>query len=104
MAIQKEIKDDVCSLQISGEMTIYEISELKNQLVAALEGGRMIHLNLSQVNEFDVSALQLLAMLRKEHQQGTIEFHLDEASESVKELLDLFSLSNWIEKEENTLS
>ena len=47
-------------LRLQGDVTISSAAELKNLLLAALARGRDIHIDLSCVTEFDVTALQLL--------------------------------------------
>jgi len=66
---------------VRGEMTVYTVRELRDQLVA----GSARELDLEGVTEFDSAGAQLLLALRAQ---------VTACSESVRELIDLYRLGD----------
>jgi len=50
---------------ISGNMTVYDASDLKQALLAHTVAGQPVELDLSQVHEIDTAGLQLLLLLQR---------------------------------------
>lgn len=76
MEIQLESGSDGERMALSGEMTIFSALQSKAQLLEASRGNKVLDVDLSQVSEFDVAGLQLLAMMRREAlaQGNTLRF------------------------------
>jgi len=53
-------------LDIKGEMTIYTAAEQKDHLLAYLNSGPELEINLSQVSELDTAGTQLLILAKQE--------------------------------------
>lgn len=51
----------VTTVMLSGPMTLYESSEVRDRLRSALEAGRPLHLDLETSGPWDLAGLQLLA-------------------------------------------
>ncbi len=82
-------------LRIEGEMTIYRAFELKQALLAELEGSAVVEVNLAGVTEIDTSGVQLLMMARKSAQTGQRELRLAALSPAVTEVLELLGLATY---------
>ncbi|CAK0780277.1 STAS domain-containing protein [Gammaproteobacteria bacterium] len=80
-------------LRVEGDLTIYEAVTLKTALMAALEEGPVLELDLSGVEEIDTAGLQLLLLLKKEAQIGGRSVRFLQHSLVVQEVIDLCDLS-----------
>jgi anti-sigma B factor antagonist len=89
-AIQHQNLDGACRIAVSGEMTIYSATEMKEKLLAAAAGSQHVDIDLADVSEFDSAGVQLLALLRK---TAGGAMRVVEAGASVRDLLDLYNLS-----------
>lgn len=79
-------------LAIGGELNIYRAAELKSELLAALERGTSIDIDLSGVAEVDTAGLQLLLVaLRTAAVRGKALRFLS-PSDAVLEALELVNL------------
>ncbi len=82
-------------LAVSGEMTIYTAGELKSQLLAPLEKGSSLEVDLAGVSEIDTAGLQLLALLKIEaaarDKKATFVGH----SQPVMDIIDLCGLDGF---------
>ncbi len=74
-------------LRIDGEMTIYRALEVKELLLAALDGAGSLALDLSGVTELDTAGVQLLLAAEK-----SVALHIAERSPAVSEALDVLGL------------
>jgi anti-sigma B factor antagonist len=82
------------TLDIKGEMTIYTAAEQKDQLLAFIESGHALEINLSQVSELDTAGLQLLILAKQEavHSQKKLRFIMH--SDAVLDVLELANLTS----------
>jgi anti-sigma B factor antagonist len=80
-------------LDMTGEMTIYTAAEQKDQLLAYINSGPELEINLSQVSELDTAGTQLLIMAKQEaaRHQKTLRFTMH--SNAVLEVLELANLT-----------
>ena len=76
-------------LPIEGGLTVYEALPLKDQLLAVLEQGQGLRLDLSGVSEIDGAGVQLLLAARREAQVRGQAFALLQPSPVVREALAL---------------
>jgi len=92
MDIQMESGDNGERMALSGEMTIFSALQSKSQLLEASRGNKALDVDLSQVSEFDVAGLQLIAMMKREAlaQGNTLRFVSHSAA--VSEVLQLCNL------------
>jgi anti-sigma B factor antagonist len=81
------------ALNIEGEMTIYVATELRQRIVAALQGTETVELDLSAVGEIDTAGVQLLIAAKREAAAKGRKFHILAHSPAVREVLDLLGLS-----------
>lgn len=76
MDIEKTQSDGKGSLKISGAMTIYEASDLRDQLLACLNEYDAIVLDMQGVQDCDTAGIQLLCAAQKSAQQMGKSFSL----------------------------
>ena len=83
-------------LRLAGEVTIYQAAQLKQDLLAALDGaapGSVLALDLGQVTELDTAGLQVLLLARETARTRRQALRLDAPSAAVVEVLDLVGLA-----------
>lgn len=90
--LEQQDSGGACRIAVSGEMTIYSAAELKSRLLAAVAGSQSVECDLTEVSEFDSAGVQLLALLQRQVGAGS-SVSIIGASETVRELLDLYRLS-----------
>ena len=66
MEIQARMRNGVRKVRITGEMTIYNAAESKQELLWKLDGANQIEIDMSGVSELDSAGLQLLILLKHE--------------------------------------
>jgi anti-sigma B factor antagonist len=82
-------------LRLDGEMTIYRAAELKQALLAAIDGAASLALDLSGVTEIDSAGLQLLMLAKRTAQSKGGDLHLAAQSNAVADVLDLLDLATY---------
>lgn len=66
-SIQETKRNGHPTLQLSGELTIYEASEARTLLAARLDAqGKKLELDLAGLEEIDTAGIQVLLWLRRE--------------------------------------
>jgi anti-anti-sigma factor len=85
-------------IPISGELTIYQVGELKPLLQQALDQSihdlTGIQLDLGGVTEIDGAGLQLLLSIAKTVPGTEVEFTLHNVPEAVLQVIQTFNLAN----------
>ena len=81
------------SLTLEGELTIYEVTEAKAQLSAALDQSACLQLNLSGLEDVDTSGIQLLVWLKQEARRRSRTLALCAHSPAVVEVFDLLQVA-----------
>ncbi|KAF0813945.1 hypothetical protein IGB42_01624 [Andreprevotia sp. IGB-42] len=94
MPITEQDRNGQLLLQLEGGLTIFQASELKDQLLQALSRtGNQIELDLSGVDELDTAGVQLLLALKQEaaNQQKSVSY--SHHSPTVLAAIDLLNLA-----------
>lgn len=95
MEIRNE-RDAAClRLYPEGEMTIYQIADLKPALLDALAQSDEIELDLAAVSELDTSGVQLLMLMKREAVAAGKALKLSGHSPAVLEVFELLGLGGW---------
>jgi anti-sigma B factor antagonist len=81
------------AVEISGDLTVQVAAEWKVQLIAALEAGPELRIELAQVIELDTAGLQLLLMIHREAAAAGKELTLTGHSRAVLDVLALAHLN-----------
>lgn len=84
---------DAYLLSPPGELSIYTAADFKANLMAALEQGRIIEIDLAQVSELDTAGLQLLILAKREAEARGLRLELTGHSAAVREVLDLCNMA-----------
>jgi len=80
-------------LELSGELSIFNANNLKDELAQYLDGNKRLTLNLSDVSEADTAFLQMLLQFKKECSSREIDLDIDSCSEPVAELISIYDLN-----------
>ncbi|MCG6168002.1 STAS domain-containing protein [Leptospira sp. FAT2] len=84
-------------LNLEGELTIYEASELKGKLDAVRKDSySFLEIDLSKVTKMDTACLQILLVLKKEAKTNETNVRLVNHSHSVLRLIDLYGLTGFL--------
>lgn len=92
MSVLMERNDQVCTLRIDGEMTIYTAAEQRTALFAAWGDCAELELDLAAVGEIDSAGLQILLMLKREVEAAGRVLRLSNHSQAVFEVLELLDM------------
>ena len=80
------------TLAIEGELTIHTAGERRTELLALVEQGDRLGVDLSAVTELDTAGLQLLLLTRREAAGFGKTFEITAASKAVTEALAIVHL------------
>jgi anti-anti-sigma factor len=94
MSVRIEQKDDLRTVSIDGEMTIYTALEYKTHLLEQLLDCHEMELNLSEIDEMDTAGLQILLMLKREAENGGRQLRLINHSRAIYEILELLNMQS----------
>ena len=97
MEIQKQLVNNACTLKINGELKIYEVATCKDEIFKDFSQYKSLELDLSELEDIDVSGMQLLMLLKKEAEKKQLTFKIISASTPTKKLLELFQLTDWFQ-------
>jgi anti-anti-sigma regulatory factor len=89
----KQVRSKGGRLIISGAMTIYHASALREQLCAGVTKKRTRHIDLSEVTELDSAGVQLLLAIKAWARSHGREISFGEHSAAVSEVLELLQIS-----------
>ncbi len=88
----------MAEVKISGELSIYQVAELKQQfqqaLAQSLHEQSALRLDMSEMSECDGAGLQLLLALGKSASEFEIPIQLEHAPSSMQEMLRMYGLVN----------
>ncbi len=88
MGLTIETGNDKSLLSIDGELTIYTVMQNQKSLVEKFSPDKMLEVDMSAVDEIDLSGLQLLAAMRKQLSDNGCEMKVTQASDVVTEALE----------------
>jgi anti-anti-sigma factor len=84
--------DGAMHLILDGAMTIYNATEIKNQLLSGLNAAPILELDLSHVSEMDTAGFQLLVMAKRESQRINHSLRIVGHSPAVQEVIEFFNM------------
>lgn len=95
MKIHSEKSDlESCIVDVGDDFSIYAIEQIKTELDKVSSSYQSVTFDLSNVEEFDSSGVQLLIAYRKKLSSVKKSFSIKTVSAPVKKLLTLYSLNN----------
>ena len=77
----------------SGNLTIYEASSAKDELLQLTAQDGVIALDLTQVAEIDTAGMQLLLLCHRENAKQGKALRISGCSPAVQDLIDLYDLA-----------
>jgi anti-anti-sigma factor len=86
-------RDGQPALRLEEELTIYAVTEARDQLIAALHGQPLLQLDLSGLAELDTAGVQLLVWLKQEARRRGKGLQLFAHSRAVLEVFDLLQVA-----------
>lgn len=95
MPILAEASGAAVRLRVSGDMTIYQAAELKDELLQAVAGHPEVELDLSEVSDLDTAGFQLLVLAKREAAKAGAALHLAGRSDPVQEVLALYRMESY---------
>lgn len=96
MPLYSDIHDGRCDARIAGELSIYTVSAVKDEMAALLEAQAPVELALDGVTEFDSAGVQLLLWLKRELSARGRSLHIPSVSAPVSDALLLLGLAGFI--------
>ena len=92
--IELSTHESAPALRLEGELTIYSVTEARDQLCAALDQHPALQLNLAGVEELDTAGVQLLVWLKQEAKRRAKTLVLFAHSPAVVEVFDLLQVAS----------
>jgi anti-sigma B factor antagonist len=80
------------SLSIVGDLNIYAAASSRQELFQALEAVEQLEIDLSGIEDFDSSGVQLLLLLKREAGRNRKQLEFVAHSPVVREVIDLLNL------------
>jgi anti-sigma B factor antagonist len=93
MPITHKIQNELCTISISGEMSLYTSKLTQETLLDLLQTEEKINIDLSEVSEIDSAGIQLLISLKKHAHQKKIPLQFQGHSQCVLDIIDLYNLA-----------
>lgn len=92
MPLKLMVDDHELKVKIDGTLTIIDVVRVKEEL-SKLINSRNISLDLSEINEFDSSGLQLLYTFIRDKRKEGVKVTLSEVSEIVENMLKTYNIA-----------
>jgi anti-sigma B factor antagonist len=81
-------------LALSGELTIYDATELKGLLLDKLNSGSGLSIDLSGVTDLDCAGIQVMLLLHREAKNASKPLKWLKHSEAVNKVLEFLNLGS----------
>jgi ABC-type transporter Mla MlaB component len=91
-----ESVDDEKTILVTGPITIYEVSTVRETLRAALDEGKPLRIDLSDSGPWDVAGLQLLISCVKTGRDRNQVVHLRNLPRACVEMAERSGLIEWL--------
>jgi len=88
--VRKKTENNSLHFKLTGEMTVYSASKLKEVLFKELKSCSGISLDLTEVDEADTSGFQLLLFLKREAGISGKNFSITEMSSRLRNIFTLY--------------
>ena len=91
--------ENVLTVAIDEEMTIYNIAQLDDCFKSLYQDKRCLDIVLSAVSEIDSAGIQLLIVIYHERVANKLSIRLLDASQQVRELMLFLNLAAYLDDE-----
>jgi anti-sigma B factor antagonist len=88
-----DTEDNKMHIEIKGELSIYTVAALRQQLLDALDGAQEVEVDLSDVGEMDSAGMQLMVAAKREAALRDKALRFSGHSPAVFDVLELCKLS-----------
>jgi len=89
-----EQDDSKINLALEGELSIYVVDDLNQQLDGYLQNYQAINIDMSNVSELDTSVYQVLLRAKLLSMNNNKELNIDNLNEVSQRVFDLYSLND----------
>lgn len=89
---KQEDLEQSCRVYLEGDLTIYNVTELKAHFIAVLDDAKALEIDLALVTEIDSSGVQLLIWIKKERDRLNNSLKLVNMSPEVLHVFELLKL------------
>lgn len=93
LEVESYDQDGARQVTLRGDLTIYTAPQLKSALLAELDAGGTLSLDLSSIIEFDSAGLQVLLACAREAVTRKKNLFISAMSKEVQDRLDLLNVS-----------
>lgn len=89
-------QQNVQHIALAGEVTVFNASAIRDQLLGALRETGDVDVDLSQVSEIDTAGVQLLLAAKREAEACNKTVHFSGCSDTVFDVMALLGLSAYL--------
>ncbi|MEZ4524866.1 MAG: STAS domain-containing protein [Desulfobacterales bacterium] len=93
MAFIKEDKGGQAFLRLQGPLTVYEVGEMREVLLASLERDQDLLVDIAGITDCDTTGVQLLAATRKKAEKDRKKLLMTGDSEAIRKAAERIGLS-----------
>ncbi len=93
MAFIKEDRDGKSFLRLEGPLTVYEVGEMREVLLASMEKDRELVVDIAGINDCDTTGVQLLVSARKKAKKEKKKFFITGNSDAVRNAAERIGVS-----------
>ena len=86
-------KVDETTIILKGDVNIYQSKQLKSLLIQSIDCNQPIRVDLSDINELDLTTMQLLLAVKKAAQEKNLSFSCKPISDKAQTILDNCAMS-----------
>ena len=86
----KNAKDGTASMLLDGDLTIYTVNEIKNDLAATMESSSKIDIDLSGISHIDTAGFQLLIAAKKTAEKKQLPVEIIKYSTEARNIFNLY--------------
>ena len=104
MEFMTDMDDELCEVNVAGELTIYQVNEFKKELERVIERASVINMNMANVSEIDTSCFQLLMQAQIACHDNDKQLNFVSISPAIREVMELFGLENYLNEPETSTS
>lgn len=87
---------DIHAMSISGPVTLYEASVVRDALIAALEEGKALRIDLDESGPWDVAGLQLLVSVVETGRKAGRDVRFVRVPGVCREVAERSGLADWL--------
>lgn len=93
----KTVKSGTCTLVLPAELNVFNVAQLKNEILEALNTKNLkkLSLNIEGVKEMDSACFQLLIKLKKECDSRGVALELKGSNRAVFDTITIYNMNDF---------